>query len=65
MDDLFEDVMALPDDVRNIILEYTGNCETVDCLSYLDCEIFKTRLEAVGFTFDYGLDGIPYNLLRL
>jgi len=33
--------------------------------NYQDCEKFKKEVENIGFTFDYGLDAIPYDLKPL
>jgi hypothetical protein len=58
--DLFDHMDQLPQEVKDIIEEFEENGNT-----YHNCEIFKERLEEVGYTCDYGLDASPYGLRKL
>lgn len=33
-------------------------------LNYKDCENFKKEVEKIGYTFKYGLDAEPFNLVK-
>jgi len=57
MTDLFEHYETLPQEVKDVIDEF----EDMDS-SYDNCNLFIERLNLVGYTCEYGLDGIPYNL---
>ncbi|MDR6548488.1 putative nucleic-acid-binding Zn-ribbon protein [Chryseobacterium rhizosphaerae] len=59
--DLFEHLDQLPPEVQKIIEDY-GETES---LEYSELEFFLKRIEAVGYTFEYGLDAIPFNLTKL
>lgn len=60
MQDLFEVIETLPSEVQEIIQRYQDLDNT-----YGDCEYLLGELELVGYTFEYGLDGIPYNLQKI
>jgi hypothetical protein len=34
-------------------------------LTYEDCANYKSEVEKIGYTLEYGLDAEPYNLLKL
>lgn len=59
--DLFATPELIPDNVRAVFDKYDNGDE----LSYE--EIFKlhTEVEELGYTFDYYLDAVPYNLRKL
>lgn len=57
--DLFEDYTNLPVEVQIIIDEMAN-----DNQDYQDLEIFKKRMEAEGYTFEYDLDGIAFDLQK-
>lgn len=54
--DLFEFKDSLPIPVQDAINE-AGEVDT-----YEQCEELKTRLNALGYDFEYYLDAVPYNL---
>ena len=57
--DLFEDYENIPPKVQNILNKYSTGFEDGDY------KILKTalkELENIGFTFEYGLDGVAYDL---
>ncbi len=58
--DLFQHFESLPDEVNDIINEFfeENNC-------YDNCALFVEKLEAVGYTCDYGLDAEPHSLTKL
>jgi hypothetical protein len=58
--DLFETPELLPEEVRSIIEKYE---EADTC--YKMCQSLIEELEQVGYTCDYGLDGIPYELTKI
>ena len=55
--DLFEFYEDLPPHVVSIIDSYNEEKEP-----YKECARVQKELQAVGYTFDYGLCGEPYNL---
>ena len=63
MTDLFEQPMTLPTSVRKQI----ERCwvESEEGCAYAACERLLKALEQTGYTFDYGLDGVAYNLKLL
>lgn len=59
-EDLFNTPEILPQEVRDIIERY----EEMDN-SYTMCRNLIEELEPHGYTCDYGLDGIPYELKKI
>lgn len=57
--DLFEFYETLPIEIQDAINE-VGEVE-----DYQDCEALKTRLNALGYDFEYGLDAIPFDLHKI
>lgn len=57
--DLFEFFDTLPEPVQDAINE-AGEMGDYD-----QCAALKTRLNALGFDFEYGLDGVPYDLHKI
>jgi hypothetical protein len=57
--DLFEDVKSLPQVVQDVLEAFEEMDNT-----YIACEELVDALEAVGYTCEYGLDAIPYNLTK-
>ncbi len=57
MQDLFETPEKIPQKVNKILDKYREGDYT-----YTDCEELQKELQKVGFTIDYYLDAIPYNL---
>lgn len=59
--DLFEHLDELPENVRQILERFAE----LDSDSYNDCGNLVKELNAVGYTCDYYLDGVPFNLRKL
>jgi hypothetical protein len=59
-EDLFENYEQLPENVQELILEYTH--ETLD---YNQFEDFIELLAPLGYTCSYGLDAVPYDLKQI
>jgi hypothetical protein len=59
-EDLFNTPELLPQEVRDIIEKY----EEMDTC-YEMCQNLIEELEPHGYTCDYGLDGIPYELTTI
>ena len=57
MQDLFETPEKIPSEVNVILDKYREGEYT-----YTDCAQLQSELQKVGFTIDYYLDAIPYNL---
>jgi hypothetical protein len=57
--DLFENSDLLPPEVLDIYKEFP------DELTYEECAIFLKRLESLGYTFEYYLDAVPFNLKKI
>lgn len=58
MKDLFENITALPENIRLVCLKWISKEE----LNYSDCNFFLQECRKLGYNFFYGLDAIPYNL---
>ena len=58
--DLFNTPELLPQKVRDILAKYDEMGT-----SYDTCNNLVKELEQVGYTCDYGLDGIPYELTTI
>ena len=59
--DLFEHIDLLPLSVRDILGKHLNNW--VD--DYDHCSMLVADLEVVGYTCDYYLDGVPFNLTKI
>ncbi len=58
--DLFEFTEELPANIVYVLHKYSFSDE-----SYSTCEKLLAELEPLGYSFEYGLDAIPYNLKKL
>lgn len=58
--DLFEHYETLPQNVQDVLAEHSD-----DDQDYESIAILQDKLEALGYTFDYGLDAVPYNLRKM
>ena len=64
MQDLFENQDLLPKKVRAIVKKFDAKfCKEGD--SYQLCRDFLAALEPHGYTFEYGLDAVPYDLQKV
>lgn len=61
MKDLFYHPELLPDDVRVVIEKFVE----ADYYSYEACNNLIDDLYDLGYTCEYGLDAVPYNLRKL
>lgn len=61
--DLFEQIEQLPEPVQNILKEFEQKYE--DEGNYTVCNWLIEQLKPLGYTCDYGLDAIPYDLRKL
>jgi hypothetical protein len=59
MQDLFETPEKIPQEVSKVLDLYI-----LDEFDYIACQDLKNDLEKIGFTIDYELDAIPYNLRK-
>jgi hypothetical protein len=57
--DLFERPDLLPDPIRTILTKYQDAEGYHFCLSMLD------ELKTFGYSFEFGLDAVPFNLKKL
>ena len=58
--DLFEDFDNLPSDVQAIIMKFEDSEQ-----DYNTCQDLVDALEEVGYTCEYGLTAVPYNLRKI
>jgi|AntRauTorcE11898_2_1112593.scaffolds.fasta_scaffold03116_1 hypothetical protein len=63
--DLFQHQDELPPNVKTLITSYTRQLEEDEGDAYVTCRYFQKALELHGYTFDYGLDGVPSDLRRV
>ena len=59
--DLFEDYQNQPKELAEIVDSYMSKYQDGD-FDYVDSRNFLKEVNAIGYTFDYGLDNEPYNL---
>lgn len=59
--DLFEDYELLPEELKTICDKWQQKA-LYQGLDYKDCDLFQQECEAIGYTFDYGLDAVPFDL---
>jgi hypothetical protein len=64
MEDLFLTPEKLPDTVNNLIKNFQNSVD-VGADRYAECEKLAASLKQEGYTFDYGLDGEPFNLQKI
>lgn len=60
MKDLFEFPEHQPKELRKILDSWNPDED-----DYIQLEDLLKKVEKVGFTFDYYLDGVPYNLRKI
>lgn len=60
--DLFENHESLPEKVQQMISDYTELLESGNGNGYTICKSFQADIKKLGYTFEYGLDGVPFNL---
>lgn len=58
--DLFETPELLPKNVLNILSKY----ESLENFTYVTIEKMLKQLNKIGYTFEYYLDCVPYNLQK-
>ncbi len=58
--DLFECFEALPVEVQILIDKYI----TCEC-SWDNCKTLEAELEPLGYTFEWGMSGEPYDLRKI
>ena len=59
--DLFENYHQLPEELQAVLDKWQQKEASIG-LDYNDCKAFQEECEAVGYTFDYQLDGQPFDL---
>ena len=57
MTDLFETIETLPLCIQNVLSNFEN-----EGYDYETCAKYLAILEAKGYTFEVGLDGVPFNL---
>ena len=62
--DLFEDYESLPVELRDICERYS-DIEAHDGFGYKECGELLADVEKLGYTFEYGLDAVPFNLQKI
>jgi len=58
--DLFEDIESLPQELQAILNKYSEMDN-----DYHNCAKMLKEVEAIGYTFEYGLDAEPYGLSKI
>ncbi len=58
--DLFEHYETLPVEVRRVLAEYAPFDNTWD-----NCRALEADLEPLGYTFEWDMSGIPFNLRKI
>jgi hypothetical protein len=60
--DSFEDGFENIDDLPEEVQELVGKWSELETTDYRELKKMQDEFEAIGWTFDFGLDGIPYGL---
>ena len=63
--DLFFHKNLLPSEVEDIVIKYEDLSAEKDGLSTEDLNDFEEELKPHGYTFDWGLDYVPYDLHKI
>jgi len=63
MQDLFENIPALPAEIQSLCCQMSDDCENNDPYEILP--IYLQKFESRGYTFDYDLSGTPFDLQRI
>lgn len=63
--DLFDVSEEQPEPLTHIVEHYAVLLDVGDRDGYQVCAEFLGAVERVGYTFSYGLDGVPYGLRLL
>ena len=58
--DLFEIIETLPLDIQNVLSKFEQ-----EGYDYETCAKYLSILESKGYTFEHGLDGVPFNLTEI
>lgn len=58
--DLFQHYEDQPEELKEVLKPYEEHDPTYESLG----KILK-EVQAIGYTFDYGLDAMPYNLRKM
>jgi hypothetical protein len=58
--DLFEDPKKWPANLRAILFSYIAKDQTYANILQLEKDLLK-----IGYSFEFGLDSIPYNLHKM
>ncbi|AIM37401.1 hypothetical protein KO02_12395 [Sphingobacterium sp. ML3W] len=59
--DMFEYIEHLPENIKEIIDKW-AEIEVNNGLTYTDCEAYEKELLPLGYTFEWSLDALPYDL---
>ena len=62
--DLFINYDKQPKKLAKIVSNYVKKY-LCDSATYKDTNAFLKDVNAIGYTFEYGLDNVPYNLKKL
>ena len=62
--DLFEHPNELPENVKAILRRY-NDLETQNGIQYTDLMQMSKEMAANGYSFDFYLDCVPYNLQKI
>ena len=64
MRDLFEHYDEMPPQLKGVVSKWV-EIESGNGLTYLQCEQFLLEVNAIGYTFEYGLCAEPFGLCRI
>ena len=64
MRDLFEHYDEMPPQLKWVVSKWV-EIESGNGLTYLQCEQFLLEVNAIGYTFEYGLCAEPFGLCRV
>ena len=63
--DLFEAYEQQPPELAKVLSDFEEEHTEFDELNYEACKELLRRVEAIGYTFEYGLDAQPYDLRKI
>lgn len=58
--DLFADPDSIPKNIQDILDTFNQDADR-----YSECQRILNKIKPLGYSFEYGLDGEPYELIKL
>lgn len=63
--DLFEDYESQPEALAELTSALSDELEMGEGDAYAVCKAYREKVNALGYDFEYGLEGVPYDLHKV